>query len=227
MAHHGGQHEWDITVPEAREAGYVGSAPVLEIITVISQALIRPFKWFNVASIHYGITICIAKLAILFLYRRVFSPYPGSPFDITAVFLIVLLILFYVATNLTKIWECIPREKIWNASLKGHCINTPMLLNVSGVFNTVTDFIMVLLPARAVWNLNMDSKKKIMVVLAFTFGLWYVYCCVPLFLCPPASKHFPAPLPSASWVPSYVSKAPITPTRLGFSLRSSCGGWRS
>lgn len=157
-----------------------------------SRALIRPSKWFNVASIHYGITICIAKLAILFLYRRVFSPCPGSPFDVTALFLIVLLILFYVATNLTKIWECVPREKIWNASLKGHCINTPMLLNVSGVFNTVTDFIMVLLPARAVWNLNMNSKKKIMVVLAFTFGLWYVYF-YPLCPCFCVQQHLNIP----------------------------------
>jgi hypothetical protein len=47
-----------------------------------------------------------------------------------------------------------------------------MLLNVSGLFNTVTDFIIVLLPVKAVWTLNMRLKNKIMVVLAFTFGLW-------------------------------------------------------
>ncbi|ROW04910.1 hypothetical protein VPNG_07044 [Cytospora leucostoma] len=154
MAHHGGQHEWDITIAQAREASY----------------------WFNVASIHYGITICIAKLAVLLLYRRVFSPYRWSPFDIGVISLIILLVLFYIATNLTKIWECIPREKIWDTSIPGHCIDTPMLLNVSGLFNTITDFIIVFLPVRAVWNLNMKLKNKVMVVLAFTFGL-----CAPAF----------------------------------------------
>lgn len=154
MAHHGGEHQWDMTRAQAKEA----------------------FYWFNVASIHYGITICIAKLAILCLYRRVFSPYPRSAFDITCIFLIVLLVLFYVATNITKIWECVPRARIWDLSIPGHCIDTPMLLNVSGIFNTVTDFIIILMPFRAVWNLNMKLKKKVYVVLAFTFGM-----CAPAF----------------------------------------------
>lgn len=77
-----------------------------------------------------------------------------------------------MATSLAKIWECIPREKIWDASIPGHCIDMPMLLNVSGLFNTVTDVIIVFLPVQSVWTLNMKLKKKIMVVLAFTFGLW-------------------------------------------------------
>lgn len=142
----------------------------VEAITL--QMLIRLLEWVNIASIHYGITICIAKLAVLFLYRRVFSPYPRSPFDIIVITLVTFLILFYIAMNLTKIWECIPREKIWNTSLPGHCIDISMLLNVSGIFNTVTDFIIVFLPIRVVWNLNMSPRKKIIVVLAFTFGLW-------------------------------------------------------
>lgn len=140
--------------------------------TITVQKLIQLLEWFNIARIHYGITICIAKLAVLFLYRRVFSPYPRSPFDITVITLVTLLILFYTATNLTKIWECVPREKIWNPSIPGHCIDISMLLNVSGIFNTVTDFIIVLLPVRAVWTLNMNLRKKVIVVLAFTFGLW-------------------------------------------------------
>lgn len=142
-------------------------------------------KWFNIASIHYGITICITKLAILLLYRRAFSPYSRSVFDIICKGLIALLILFYIATNLTKIWECVPRAKIWDPSIPGHCIDTPTLLNTSGIFNTVTDFILVLLPVRAVWNMNMNLRKKALVVLAFTFGLWLVFGHPHVFLARP------------------------------------------
>ncbi|KAI0907637.1 hypothetical protein F4823DRAFT_641220 [Ustulina deusta] len=149
MDHYGGKHQWDITPNQAHEA----------------------FYWFNVASIHYGITICIAKIAVLCLYRRVFSPIRWSPFDISIVALINLLALFYIATNIVKIWECIPRAKIWDPTIPGTCINTPMLLNVSGLFNTVTDLIILLLPFKAVWRMNMNLKKKTMVVLVFTFGL--------------------------------------------------------
>ncbi|KAK6063966.1 integral membrane protein [Seiridium cupressi] len=155
MAHYGGRDGWDITATQAQEASY----------------------WFNVASIHYGITICIAKLAVLYLYRRVFSPHRWSPFDISIVFMIVLLILFYTAFNIVKIWECVLREKIFNPNIPGSCVDTPTLLNVSGIFNTVTDFIILLLPVKAVWKMNIKAKEKITVILAFTFGLrstfWY------------------------------------------------------
>ncbi|KAI1073421.1 hypothetical protein F5B20DRAFT_587269 [Whalleya microplaca] len=154
MAHHGGMHEWDVTPEELQEFSY----------------------WFNIVSIHYGITICIGKLAVLWLYRRVFSPQRSSLFDIIIVFLIVLLILFYTATTIVKIWECVPRAKIFNPKIEGTCINTPMLLDVSGMFNTVTDLIVLVLPVKAVWNMKMKLSKKITVVLVFTFGL-----CAPVF----------------------------------------------
>ncbi|RWA08420.1 hypothetical protein EKO27_g6692 [Xylaria grammica] len=148
MNHNAGKHEWDITRADAREASY----------------------WFNAASIHYGITICIAKVAVLWLYRRVFSPIRWSPFDLSIVFLIVLLSLFYTAVNIVKIWECVPREKIFDPTIPGHCIDTSMLLNISGLFNTATDFIILLLPVKAVWHMNMNLKKKTTVVFVFTFG---------------------------------------------------------
>lgn len=181
MKHHGGEHQWDMTRAEAKEAYYVRTRknfppirrqPTAKCLSKTSrQDADETYQWFNVASIHYGITICIAKLAILCLYRRVFS-IPRSPFDIAIIFLIVLLVLFYTATNITKIWECVPRARIWDPSIPGKCIDTPMLLNVSGIFNTVTDFIIVMMPFKAVWNLNMKLKKKVYVVLAFTFGMW-------------------------------------------------------
>ncbi|KAG6355006.1 hypothetical protein INS49_004087 [Diaporthe citri] len=105
-----------------------------------------------------------------------FSIYPRSPFDITVIALMVLTVLFYITTTITKIWECVPRAKIWDTSIPGHCIDTYMLLNVSGIFNTVTDFIIVMLPLGRVWTLNMKLKKKAYVVLAFTFGM-----CAPAF----------------------------------------------
>ncbi|KAL8775340.1 MAG: hypothetical protein Q9209_000347 [Squamulea sp. 1 TL-2023] len=150
MAHHGGKHAWDITPAQAHEA----------------------FYWFNAASIHYGITICIAKLAVLWLYRRVFSPQRQSSFDNSIVALTILLILFYTSTTLVKIFECSPRAKIFNPKLPGKCIDIPKLLNTSGMFNTVTDVIILLLPVKAVWNMNMRRQKKVIVVLVFTFGLW-------------------------------------------------------
>lgn len=125
-----------------------------------------------VARIHYGVAICVAKLAILCLYRRVFSGYPRSSFDVAVIVLGVLLVLYYVATVIAKILECIPPARAWDNSIPGHCVDVLMLVNVDGVFNVVTDFIILIMPLRVVWNLNMKITKKLSVVLAFTFGIW-------------------------------------------------------
>ncbi|KAI1213911.1 uncharacterized protein F4807DRAFT_469664 [Annulohypoxylon truncatum] len=154
MANYGGRHEWDITREQAIQAAY----------------------WFNATTVNYGIAICITKLSVLWYYRRIFSPSRGRPFDISIVCLIVLLILFYSSTTLVKIWGCIPRAKIWDNDIPGSCINTPVLLDTSGVFNTLTDVIMLLLPVKAVWNMKLKLRQKVLVICVFTFGL-----CAPIF----------------------------------------------
>ncbi|KAI1192531.1 hypothetical protein F5X97DRAFT_337481 [Nemania serpens] len=149
MARHGGQHGWDITSEQLQQASY----------------------WFNVAAIEYGVIIGITKLSILCLYRRVFSPIRWSWFDISIVALIVLLVGFYTSTTIAKIFECQPREKIWNPSLPGTCVEIKWILNISGGFNTVTDYLILLLPVHAVRGLKMPKMTRVLVVLAFTFGL--------------------------------------------------------
>lgn len=176
MVHYGGRHSWDITEPQAQQAAYV-SLPAEESITiqsVISADIVRiggDVKWFNIVSIHYGVTICFVKLTILRLYRRVFSPVRHGLFDVAIVALVVFTVGFYLATNLAKIFQCTPREKIWVSGLPGSCIDISTLLNVSGIVNTVTDFVILLLPIKAISNLNLVARKKVTVVLVFTFGL--------------------------------------------------------
>ncbi|KAI2624938.1 hypothetical protein GGR54DRAFT_637836 [Hypoxylon sp. NC1633] len=154
VAHNGGIHKWDLTTDQAHEAYY----------------------WFNIVTIHYGITICIAKLSVLCLYRRIFSPMRRSPFDISIVFLLVLHVLFYTATTIVKILECVPRAKIVDEGIPGTCVDISWVLDVSGIFNTITDLIVLLLPVKAVWKMKMQLKKKVTVVLVFTFG-----SCAPIF----------------------------------------------
>ncbi|KAI1461618.1 hypothetical protein F4805DRAFT_453501 [Annulohypoxylon moriforme] len=154
MAHYGGRHAFDITREQFMQASY----------------------WFNVTTINYGIAICTTKLAVLWYYRRVFSPIRRRPFDISIICLIVLLVLFYGSTTIVKIWECIPRTRIWDKGIPGTCISTTVLLDTSGLFNTLTDLIMLLLPVKAVWGLKLKVKQKVLVIGVFTFGL-----CAPVF----------------------------------------------
>ncbi|EED12972.1 conserved hypothetical protein [Talaromyces stipitatus ATCC 10500] len=154
MANHGGEHAWDINHAQGKDALY----------------------WFNIASVVYGFVICLTKLSVLFLYRRVFSPVRWSAFDCTIVALIAIMTSFYISTCIVKIMQCTPRAKIWDSSVHGTCINEPALLNTSGFFNTITDYTILILPVHAVLRLQLSRMKKILVVLVFTFGL-----CAPIF----------------------------------------------
>jgi hypothetical protein len=139
-----------------------------------SIAIIRlsSIQWFNVAAIEYGVMVCVVKLAVLWLYRRVFAPKRWSPLYTAIVVLVVILIGFYGATTFAKIFECSPRAKITNAAIPGRCIDLSAVLKTSGSFNFITDYLILFLPVRAVWQLRMSRRKKTLVVFVFTFGLW-------------------------------------------------------
>ena len=104
------------------------------------------------------------------MYRRIFSPQKKSRVDRAIRLFILILTLFYVAITLAKIFECTPRSKIWNQQKPGRCVNIPNLLNASGAFNTLTDILLLLIPVKVSWNLNTTVKRKVGVVLLFTFG---------------------------------------------------------
>lgn len=80
------------------------------------------------------------------------------------------LSLFYVAITIAKIFECTPRARIWDKRRPGTCVNIPNLLNASGAFNTLTDILLLLIPVKVSWNLNTSVRRKVGVVLLFTFG---------------------------------------------------------
>lgn len=83
----------------------------------------------------------------------------------------LVICLFYIATTAVKIWECTPRPRIWDKSVKGVCINVSRLLNTSGSFNTISDILILLVPVKTVWKLNMETSRKVGCVLLFTVGL--------------------------------------------------------
>ena len=89
--------------------------------------------------------------------------------------LMVVLSLFYSVTLFVKVWECVPRARIWDKSIQGSCLDIPKILDISGSFNTVSDILILLIPVKAVWQLQMKKKKKAGIIAVFTVGLMYVF----------------------------------------------------
>jgi hypothetical protein len=96
-------------------------------------------------------------------------------YDLGIRFLMAVLGAFYATTMIAKIWECIPRRRIWDKSVPGTCVNVGVLLDISGAFNTLTDIVILALSIAGVWNLHVSSMKKLGVVLGLTVGFMYVF----------------------------------------------------
>jgi hypothetical protein len=111
------------------------------------------------------------KAAILLLYLRVFSPHRSSGFAILIKTFVGVVCCFYFALTVAKICQCLPRERIWNKAVPGTCVSLPGLLDSSGSFNIASDVLILLVPLKGVWNLQMSRLRKVGIYAIFTVGI--------------------------------------------------------
>lgn len=52
----------------------------------------------------------------------------------------------------------------------GRCFDGSASYKASGVFNVLSDFVMLILPMPVLWNLQMSLKKKLLTVGVFATG---------------------------------------------------------
>jgi len=86
---------------------------------------------------------------------------------------IVAMFVFCTAGIPITLFSCVPREKIWNTLYQGgSCMDYNAVVVASAAFNIITDLIILLLPAQAVWRLRISLKKKMSIFLLFATGIW-------------------------------------------------------
>lgn len=82
---------------------------------------------------------------------------------------------FYLAVMLVQIFECVPREKIWNPMISGKCVNLPDTLICGAAINLVSDLSILVVPIKRVWHLQMTLNRKLGISAVFAAGILYVY----------------------------------------------------
>jgi len=119
----------------------------------------------------YCWALALIKLSILAWYRRVFV---NRGVQIATKACIAFVSLWLVANTLQIFLICRPLEKLWNPLVPGHCGNQKVGYVAIGVFNLVTDVVILLLPISTVWKLPVRTASKIGLTFVFTLGLLYV-----------------------------------------------------
>ncbi|KAH8898891.1 hypothetical protein GQ53DRAFT_836886 [Thozetella sp. PMI_491] len=145
-----------------------------------------PFSSFNinfmkvtaVGGTFYGMSIMLTKLSILTFYLRFVTTSPTLKYLIYATMLIV--IIYSLVTSWSWLYICQPIAKYWDFTLVGGtCIDFKIIAIVSGIMNSVTDAIILVLPVPILWNLRLPMLQKIgATMIMMTGGL----CVVMLFV---------------------------------------------
>lgn len=128
----------------------------------------------------YGPTVFFAKLSLLLLYLRIFSP---DRWTRLLIYLgIGVIFIYYTVTASILVGLCIPRKgESWpRALLSSRCRDSMIMTYVQGIFNIVSDLYVLVVPLPVVWKLQLPLRKKIGVSALFMSGL----LSVPLNLIP-------------------------------------------
>ncbi|KAI0141714.1 hypothetical protein GGR57DRAFT_486984 [Xylariaceae sp. FL1272] len=145
-----GRHQWDVTLADFLK---------------LQQPL-------NVLEILYSPVVFGAKYTVLRQIETIFFDHRRRHLAYRVIRgLIWANLLFYAAIMFVFIFACVPREKIWNPTLDGKCIDTTAAIVGSGTINLVSDLTILVVPVSAVLNLNIPFKKKLGVAAVFAVGI--------------------------------------------------------
>lgn len=128
----------------------------------------------NDVEILYGPVVFLTKFSILLQYLRVFVPTrTGNKGLHFAIHLTIWAnLVFYVVDTFIEIFECTPRERIWNPLIAGSCaVNINAALIATAVMNLVSDMIILGLPFSSIWRLQVSTREKAKILTVFAIGL--------------------------------------------------------
>ena len=130
----------------------------------------------------YSPAIFLAKLSILLMYRRLFDTAGTGKTHQLIHILIWANLAFYFPYLGATVFQCVPRARIWDPTLKGGCINLQAAFIAASAINVVSDFSILLLPLYRISKLKIPTRRKIGVLAIFAVGLLYVSPIHPLAL---------------------------------------------
>jgi hypothetical protein len=116
----------------------------------------------------------LINVSILLDWIRIFAPPGNRGFVYWASHVVIWAdVIFYVSIFIAFNVACTPYELNWNVLLKGSCdrVNTHYTNLATSIFNFISDFMILLIPQRAIWKLHMSTKKKVGVSVVFAIGI--------------------------------------------------------
>ncbi|KAH7343084.1 hypothetical protein BKA66DRAFT_543905 [Pyrenochaeta sp. MPI-SDFR-AT-0127] len=142
-----GRHLWDVPVSVF--------SPTFMILGAIS-------------GMFYGLSIMLTKLSLLTLFIR-FTLW-GS-LRVVIYITMVIVVIYSLVASFEWVYACRPLEKYWDHTIPGgSCINWLTIAVFSGVMNSTTDVVMLILPVIILRNLRLPRRQKVGVMMVLMTG---------------------------------------------------------
>ncbi|KAH7008927.1 hypothetical protein EDB80DRAFT_841667 [Ilyonectria destructans] len=130
------------------------------------------------SEIMYLTNVSLFKLSLLCLYFRIF---PVRSVRIGGYILGSVAICWTIACNLAAIFQCTPRNKLWEPWLEGTCIDLFLTFLCVSVPNILCDIGILCLPMPQVWKLQTNFVQKAFLTGIFLLGSYVVFTSVYRF----------------------------------------------
>ncbi|KAE8444821.1 hypothetical protein EG329_014176 [Mollisiaceae sp. DMI_Dod_QoI] len=118
----------------------------------------------------YNTIIYLVKISIVTFYLRLATVDSGLRAGSWAT--ITFLTLFYVSSQITSTFQCLPIQSNWDlvGYYKKKCINTEVYFYVLAVINIILDLVILALPINTLKHIKRGTRDKIVLFILFGVG---------------------------------------------------------
>ena len=116
----------------------------------------------------YALTIVFIKLSLLVLYCRLF---PVKNMIHSCLVVGTVVVAWALTTFIVGILVCDPIHKFWRPETHGQCLNIAEFYYGLQAPNIATDIIILILPMKTIYDLQLTRRKNMGLVSIFGLGL--------------------------------------------------------
>ncbi|KAI5789041.1 hypothetical protein EDC01DRAFT_124356 [Geopyxis carbonaria] len=161
-ATHGGlgKHSWDMKYEEV----------VIGVKTLFPSMIL------------YTISIFFTKLSVLFFIYRLAGPICSNAMRYVLHAYFVFHICFGITTLFIFVFQCLPVKAGFDLDTRfdkdTHCKEYIEVFYATSVIHAISDIVLIVLPVKMVWGLQMPKQKKTAVILVFCLGSLACICSI-------------------------------------------------
>ncbi|THX15100.1 hypothetical protein D6D13_02349 [Aureobasidium pullulans] len=135
-------------------------------------------QYYYLGEIFYFASLTATKISILAFFLRVF---PQQQFRKIIHGVIGICVAYGLSFVLATTFQCNPVPYSWkqlDSTYQGSCNNIHLQGWMSAIFNIIIDLIILILPLKKLYALQTSLKKKLMVMVMFSLGIFVTFVSV-------------------------------------------------